>query len=105
MSGISLAQILIVVAFIGVFILPTILAFNKNHKYKVAIMLINIFGGMVFGTGWLIALIWCFITPQVDPVSIDISDEIEKLHKLKEKGILSQEEFEKNKKKILSKIG
>ena len=39
--------------------IPTIVAFNKGHRNRWEIMIINI----VFGTtllGWLIAIIWAF---------------------------------------------
>jgi len=81
--------------------LPTILALKNNHPHKVAIILVNIFGGLFWGLGWFVALIWCFITPNKSD-SISIANEIERLHELKEKGVLTQSEFEAKKKELLN---
>ncbi|WP_232584051.1 superinfection immunity protein [Photobacterium carnosum] len=84
-------------------LLPTIIALKKNHPYKTPIILINILGGLFWGIGWLVALIWCFILPtKVSNNQTGIANEIEKLYMLKEKGILSQEEFELKKKELIS---
>lgn len=85
-------------------LLPTIIAVKKNHPYKIIIILINIFGGLLFGIGWIVALIWCFITPSknVTKSAPIISDELERLHSLKIKGALSESEFNEGKRKILS---
>ena len=80
--------------------LPTILALKNNHPYKVAIILINILGGLFWGLGWLVALVWCFITPNKN-TAMDTAAEIEKLHTLKEKGVLTQDEFDSKKKTLL----
>lgn len=61
--GISLWLLLIVLVILVLFFLPTVIAIKKNHPYKIAIILINIFGGLLWGTGWFIALVWCFIEP------------------------------------------
>ena len=102
MSGISLWQLIIVLVVIPIALLPTIVALKRNHPYKIPIILINIFGGLLWGTGWLIALIWCFIIPEKKTSSIDgIADEIEKLHSLKEKGVISEVEFSSKKKELM----
>lgn len=91
---------------ISLFFLPSILAFKKKHPQKVPILLVNIFAGAIFGIGWVIALIWVFIKPNNDQAQsstpVDASNEIEKLHELKEKGILTQDEFDLKKKALLS---
>jgi len=100
--GISIWQLVIVLVMLPLAFLPTIIAIKKNHKYKIAIILVNIFGGFLWGLGWLVALVWCFIEP--DKNNNNPSDpalQIEKLHKLKEKGALTEEEFEYQKKNIL----
>jgi uncharacterized membrane protein YedE/YeeE len=42
------------------YLAPTFIALKLDHKDKVKIILVNIFGGLLFGIGWIIALIWCF---------------------------------------------
>lgn len=97
--GISIWQSVIILILIPLIFLPTIIAINKNHHYKIPIILINILGGMLWGFGWLVALIWCFIEPKSNNISA--THEIEKLHELKEKGALTQEEYDTKKKALL----
>lgn len=83
-------------------LLPTIIAIYKNHPYKIAIIIINIFGGFLFGFGWIISLIWCFVIPKNETaISLGVADEIDRLHQLKERGVLTQEEFDTQKKAML----
>ena len=63
-GGINIWSLLVLFVVIPLLLLPTIIALKKNHPYKLPIILINIFGGMVFGLGWVAALIWCFILPK-----------------------------------------
>jgi len=103
MGNIGLWQILILVVFLLLLplaFLPTIIAIKKNHPHKVPIILINIFGGLMMGIGWVVALIWCFIEPSKTP-TVDDASQIEKLHQLKEKGIITHDEFETKKKALL----
>lgn len=44
-----------------VFLLPSIIAVKKNHPHKMKIVFVNIFGGLLYGLGWIIALVWCFL--------------------------------------------
>ena len=84
------------------YFLPTIIALKKNHPHKILIVLVNIFGGLIFGLGLLIALIWCFTEPsETQSTSNSGTAELRKLYKLKAKGDISQEEFESRKKKLL----
>jgi hypothetical protein len=94
--------IFVLVLILPLAFLPTIIAIRKNHPYKIAIILINIFGGLLYGIGWLVALVWCFILPKkVGSISGGVADELDLLHQLKEKGALTQEEFDTRKKRIL----
>lgn len=84
-----------------IYFLPTAIAVLKKHPQKTPIILVNIFAGLIGGVGWIIALIWCFITPR--PSGMSVSCELEKLHGLKEKGIISETEFENQKRVMLAK--
>jgi len=86
--------------------LPTIIAIKKNHPQKVPIILVNIFGSAFWGIGWFIAIVWVFMKPAKSNVVVSnetSASEIEKLHELKEKGILSEDEFNSKKADLLSK--
>tara|TARA_B100000745_G_scaffold266261_1_gene191574 strand:+ start:116 stop:271 length:156 start_codon:yes stop_codon:yes gene_type:complete len=50
-----------------------------------------------------VALVWCFILPNSRAGGqINTASEIEKLHALLEKGVLTQEEFDSKKRALLS---
>jgi hypothetical protein len=101
MGGISIWQILILLIILPLAFLPSIIAIRKDHPYKIPIVLVNLFGSVLWGAGWLIALVWCFILPKQYSSKAGAASEIEKLHELKEKGIITQDEFEKKKKALL----
>lgn len=119
--------IVLLVALIGLVIglLPTIIAFNKSHPQRGWILLVNVVGGFFGGIGWIAALIWCFIEPNTtvsrytsttnsdasskshkntDDISqtSNLASDIEKLHDLAQRGLISQTEFEKKKQQILN---
>lgn len=106
--GISSLLLVLVIIFLPLAFLPTIIALSKNHPYKIPIVLINIFGGLLWGVGWLIALIWCFIVPEEKVVSIailqntaNVADELDKLNSLKERGVISEDEFNTKKQELM----
>ncbi|KGK13289.1 SHOCT domain-containing protein [Vibrio navarrensis] len=102
MSSVSVWQLLILLVLLPLALLPSIIALKKNHPYKIPIVLINILGGLLWGAGWLIALVWCFIVPEKRVSNTgSAADEIEKLHALKEKGIISEAEFNAKKKELI----
>ena len=107
----GLLILLILVLAILIWLLPTIIAYRTNHRYKVAIAVTNVLGSIIWGIGWLVALIWCFIHVKEDSKMKYVSDYknkdadkynlLEKIHTLKEKGILTEEEFNQKKEEIL----
>ena len=52
----ALGMILAVLIF-GAYFLPTLIAFLRNHKNKLAIFFLNILLGWT-GIGWVVALVW-----------------------------------------------
>lgn len=85
-----------------IFFLPTIIAINRNHPHKWVIAAVNILGGLFAGIGWLIALVWSFIgSPPPPPSSVGIADEIEKWADLKEKGLISEAEYQAKKRALM----
>ncbi len=60
--------------------------------------------GILFGLTWIAALILALLyTPSTDPDKVVGIDELSKAYDLKEKGVISQSEFNRYKKKFLSK--
>ena len=104
MGGISIWGLIFIFVIIPIAFLPTIIAFRKSHKHKIPILLVNIFGGLVYGIGWLVALIWCF-WPSDESVSESDLDKLTKLKELSEKGVITLEEFEEQKSRILKSMG
>ncbi|MEM9101954.1 MAG: superinfection immunity protein [Pseudomonadota bacterium] len=101
MGGISIWQLLIFITiFLPLIFLPSIIAISKNHPHRLFIILLNVFGGMVFGIGWIIALIWSLMS-QSTLYTTNIAKELERLHELKVKGIITAEEFEKRKRRLI----
>lgn len=41
-----------------VFLIPTIVAFCRDHHYKWIILAVNVFGSSFAGLGWIAAMIW-----------------------------------------------
>lgn len=96
----EIAVFFLIPVVIYIALLPTILAFSRNHPNRAAITLVNILGGAIGGIGWIIALVWVFTASNKEPVSA--ADEIAKLHKLKEIGVITPKEFEAKKSELLS---
>ncbi len=98
-------EIIVLLVLLPLFFLPIIIAVKKNHPHRIPIILVNIFGGLFFGVGWLIALVWCFIVPsETQSTSNSSATELEKLYDLKEKGGISQEEYDSRKKTLLGDL-
>lgn len=49
--------ILFILASIGLYFLPAIIAFTRNHHQKAAISVLTLVGGWS-GIGWIVALVW-----------------------------------------------
>lgn len=93
-----------------IYFLPTYIAIKKNHPHKVPIILINVFLGLLWGLGWLIALIWAIvgdgarqtIMQPIEVKATSVAEEIERLHKLKTDGVISEADFESQKSAVLN---
>ena len=49
---------LLAVGALVVYLLPSVIAFIRKHHYVWIILALNVFGGLIGGVGWIIALIW-----------------------------------------------
>jgi len=94
MGGISVWQLFIVIPILVCYLLPTIIALKNGHKNKLLIIILNFTAGWTV-IGWIIALVWAIKLPKINNVSS--ADEIKKLHDLKEKGIISESDFNRKK--------
>lgn len=100
--------ILILIGSVLIYFLPTIIAVRRKHKKNEnSIILLNLLLGWTF-IGWIVALIWAVadeapIKPTVINQSSSSADQLLKLNEAKEKGLLTEEEFLIEKKKILAK--
>tara|TARA_B100000212_G_scaffold283780_1_gene223979 strand:+ start:60 stop:383 length:324 start_codon:yes stop_codon:yes gene_type:complete len=101
---------LIFVILLVAYFFPSIIAGSRNHHNKIAILITNLFLGWTF-IGWVVCLIWSFTTKPDETTivqnlkpgeEVSVAEELEKLSKLKNSGIISEEEFEAQKEKLLS---
>ncbi|MEN5033808.1 superinfection immunity protein [Pseudomonas sp. TWI929] len=99
---------------VALYFLPFIVAWLRGHHNKVPVFLLNLFLGWT-GIGWLAALIWSASSiRRRTPVELtspaasraeaeDPYHKLEKLAELRDRGLLTAEEFEAEKAKILSR--
>jgi|TARA_B110000967_G_C18417414_1_gene332220 uncharacterized membrane protein len=103
-------EFVIVIVIIFVYFLPSIIASSREHHNSTALFFANLFFGWTF-IGWVVCLIWALTNKSEDTTIINnntnsedasVADELEKLLKLKDAGILNEDEFRSQKEKILS---
>lgn len=92
---------------IVLYFLPSIIAFKRKHASKGAILILNFLLGWTF-LGWAGCLIWACIDTDGSKVysvfrnvGANKYEDLERLHKLKESGALTEVEFEIEKAKLL----
>lgn len=98
--------IFIVVISLLIYFLPAIIASSQKKENAGAVLALNFLLGWTL-IGWVIALVWA-MTKDRQPIVTNTTapstaDELTKLADLKERGILSDEEFEAKKRQFLSK--
>lgn len=100
-------EILLLIIGIMLYFIPSWI--GSNHRNLGSIFILNLFLGWTL-IGWIGALIWAMSNdakPQQivmkNEIKVSNSDELMKLKKLLDDGVLSREEFEREKTKILSK--
>ncbi len=60
MQNLGLLEILLVVLVFTVYFLPTLIAFLRRHKNKLAIFLLNLLLGWTV-LGWVVSLVWSVV--------------------------------------------
>ena len=102
----ELIGIVSIALLIGVYFFPTICAAIRKHENESAIGLTNLLLGWTF-IGWAVCLIWAFKNPAVNVRQVNNApkastvDELERLGKLRDSGVLTEEEFQAQKEKVL----
>ncbi|MBO5928224.1 MAG: superinfection immunity protein [Clostridia bacterium] len=100
--------VLIIIGCVLIYFLPSCIGWSRSHNNGTAIFILNLLLGWTI-LGWVCALIWSF-TNSNKPEQVIAQKpvqqnsqyfELEKLASLKEKGIITEEEFEQKKKQIL----
>lgn len=86
---------------IAVYFLPLFIASFRKHPSVVAISALNFFAGWTF-IGWLLALIWALTnTPALPGLQSGRTHDLYKLAELREKGVLTEAEFQREKSRLL----
>ncbi len=60
MQSLGLLEILLVVLIFGFYFLPSLIAFLRQHKNKLAVFLLNLLLGWTV-LGWVASLVWSVI--------------------------------------------
>lgn len=106
-SGMPAEGIFIIPVVVMTYLLPTFLALGRRHKALPAIFALNLFLGWSL-LGWVAALVWSLTNPKpveavvVNQAPASAADELAKLAELRDKGIITEEEFQERKKAVLS---
>ncbi|RXJ66190.1 hypothetical protein CS022_24655 [Veronia nyctiphanis] len=93
------------VIFLIVWVIITIsIASKNNHPYKTPIIILALLG-LFIPFLLLGSFIWAFIVPkggQTSSVAVSsVAEELEKLHDLRERGVLSEKDYTTQKAKLL----
>jgi hypothetical protein len=114
--------LIIVIPFLVLYFLPSFIALSRKKNNRTAIILLNFFLGWTF-IGWIVSLVWACTTNNESQTIVvnnnsyskeendtdlqknDFDEKLNSLQKLKDlldSGVLSKEEFEQQKSKILT---
>lgn len=87
---------------IATYFLPLFIAYFRKHPSALAISALNFLAGWTI-IGWLAAFIWALTNPPAPLSSQSIrTHELYKLAELREKGALTEDEFQREKSRLLS---
>ena len=91
--------IIVIVLILLIYFLPSVIAGFRKHSCRWAIFFLNLFMGFT-GFGWVAAFVWAF-TNNSTARKPTIAEELKELAVLEEQGIITKEEFEMKKSKLL----
>jgi hypothetical protein len=89
-----------------IYFIPSFAAYSNKKRSKDAIVALNLLGGWT-GILWLVSLIWAMSKDapvaevKIQNTNTNIGTELEKLLLLKEKGVLTEEQFNTHKNTLL----
>jgi len=97
------------IAALLLYLFPGFVSYFRRHEASMVIILVNIFLGWTLIV-WLLCLVWAYSGPdnsqpvkKSKPIQNNLSDEITKLSELKQKGLITEDEFQQGKEKLLAK--
>lgn len=87
--------------------LPVIIAVQRKHNDTILIFLLTFFFGWTF-IGWIVALLWSIssnvnIMSSKSPTNDTLTNKLTEITDLLNRNLITQEEYETQKKKILEK--
>lgn len=89
---------------VTLYFLPLIVASIRQHPSAVAISALNLLAGWTL-IGWVVALVWSLnaVTSNSAPAAgrTNSAADLYRLSELREKGLITQEEFEREKAKVI----
>lgn len=98
-------ELILLIIVLCIYFLPAIIAFRRNHESKGGIFFLNLFLGWTLLI-WVAAFVWAFSSAsnntQTPKANISgVAKELESLAKLKEQGVITEQEFAKQKAQLL----
>lgn len=94
--------LIVLLIFLIPYFIPTFIAYSRKKTNASAIFALNLFLGWSL-IGWVAALIWALSNKETNPQNYNSNiDQLTKLTKLHEKGVITDEEFANQKNKLLS---
>ena len=117
-GGYLFLGLVMIAAAIALYFLPAIVAGMNHHRQKTAIFVLNLLLGWT-AVGWVVALVWAFMRPeQHAPVVVNNppappplarapeqqASELEHFARLRDNGVLTEEEFQLKKRAILGLV-
>jgi len=108
MTGNMMVGLVFLIVLIVAYFLPTWIASYRDHPNRTSIYLLNLLLGWTF-LGWVACLIWSALaiernedSPSSSPEMVDDKyQQLEKLGDLRERGLLTDSEYQKEKDRIL----
>ena len=118
LGGWSAFLIILLITAVAFYFMPTIIAFNRDHSARFAILFINLFFGFT-GIAWIACLVWSFSGSSQMSVSQTVIvnsrsgdsvgdhdqrryEKLAKLSELKKMGAITEAEFQQEKSKIIT---